>query len=654
MPNSLPQHSGMQALLPGMNLQSRFLLIIGTSSLLFALMIWQIFNNVTEHVIDQIGTRFAEKQVRYDKARTLQPLIREIALAKQMAGSAIIKRWARNEQNPQLRAAALAEMEKHRRYFQDGSYFLALAGSGNYYFNDARGQFTDRQLRYTLNPANPADAWFYASMHNTQDYDINVDPDNKLGVTKVWINVLLRDGDKVLGVIGTGLDLSAFIRDVADSNQPGITNLFLDNNGEIQIYRDEKYIDFSSIAKSLDKRRSIDFFLRRADDRAWVHRAIAQVASNSTSVLTRFVDINGKHYLAGVAALPEVGWFDVTLLDLDLLLPRRDFIGMALAMGAGVLGILLVLAFTLQQLVLKPVARLKNAAARISDADILPDAMESGGDEVEQLATQFDSMTDSIQKTQSLLEQEVAKRTAELIDAKHMLEIALQQEKTGRLAQINLLALMAHEVRSPVAVIGNTAQMLNALAVSEKPDWLPRIEKIMVAVRQLAHLMDRVLAEDRITLKNDVLDRHPGDLNAFCAALQTRLMARHQREIRFEPNPASIQLDVDWHLIDVAVSNLLENAIKYSADAVVLRVLSDGNGNASIEVCDRGDAISPELQLRIFEKFARGQTASPGEGVGSEGVGLGLYLVSWIAQLHGGHADVVSTSEGNCFRIAFV
>jgi signal transduction histidine kinase len=646
MRNFLPQLSGMQAFLPGMNLQLRFLLIVGTSSLLLALMIWQVFNNVTEHVIDRIGARFAEKQVLYDKARTLQPLIREVALARQMAGSTIIRRWAENEKNPQLRAAALAEMEKHRRYFQDGSYFLALAGSGNYYFNNADGQFNDRQLRYTLNPANPADAWFYASMKNRLDYDINVDPDAKLGVTKVWINVLLRDGDKILGVVGTGLDLSAFIRNVADINQPGITNLFLDKNGEIQIYRDEKYIDFSSIAKSLDKRRSIDRFIKRADDRAWVHRAIARVSADNKSVPTRFVRFNGKRYLAGVAALPEVGWFDITLLDLDVLLPRRDFFDMALAMIGIVLGITLVLALTLQRLVLKPVAKLKNAAARISEGNFIQNEIKPGSDEVEQLASQFNSMSDSIQKTQSLLEEEVAKRTSELSDAKHMLEIALQQEKSGRLAQINLLALMAHEVRSPVAVIGNTAQMLNALAVSEKPDWLPRIRKIMIAVRQLAHLMDDVLAEDRIALKNEVLDRRVGDPNAFFAALQVRLTAHHQREIRFEPCTETIMLNIDWHLAEVAVSNLIENAIKYSTGTIVLRIAPDRMGNASIEVCDQGAAIEPELHSLIFEKFMQGNTAR-------EGVGLGLYLVNWIAQLHGGHADVVSGSEGNCFRITF-
>ncbi len=155
------------------------------------------------------------------------------------------------------------------------------------------------------------------------------------------------------------------------------------------------------------------------------------------------------------------------------------------------------------------------------------------GGEVGQLATQFNSMTDSIQKTQNWLEEAVAKHTRELLDAKRMLEISLEQEKAGREAQVNLLALMAHEVRSPVAVIGNTAQMLKALAASEKPEWLPRIDKIMVAVRQLAQLMDEVLADDRIGLKSRGLERQRGDLNVFCNELRLSQMALRGKSYPF-------------------------------------------------------------------------------------------------------------------------
>ena len=648
MSNLLPTLSHMQAALRKMSLQTRFLLIIGSFCILLSFAIWSVFNNVIEHVTDRIGTRFAEKQVLYDKARTLEPLIRELALSREMADSTRIRRWAANEGDPKLREEALALLEKQRYHFQDGSYFVAIAASGNYYFNDANGRFTGKQRRYKLNPANPDDAWFFATLKSAQDYDVNVDRNPALGVTKVWINVLLRDNDKVLGVVGTGLDLNEFIRNVADVNQPGITNLFLNDDGSIQIYRDPKYIDLSSIVKSAEKRRSIDQLLDRQADRDWVRRAIANASADTRSVQTKFVRINGKHYLAGVAALPEVSWFDLTLIDLDVLLPRSDFIGMALAIGGAALCILLILALTLQKLVLKPVAKLTDSAARISQGNFVSEHEKSGSGEVNLLESQFESMSDSIRKTRNLLEEAIMRRTYELSNAKHLLEISLRQEKEGRLAQTNLLALMAHEVRSPVAVIGNTAQMLNALASSEKPEWLPRIEKIMVAVRQLANLANEILHEDRIALENNVLERHAGELNKFCAELCERLAAIHQREILFEPAAEPIRIDLDWHLVEVAVSNLIENAVKYSppTSAIGLHAMPAQKGGASIEVRDHGVSISPAMRSHVFEKFARGQPIED-----ANGVGLGLYLVNWIAELHGGYAEIVESDEGNKFRI---
>jgi len=646
------RRSGVQVILGRLNLQPRFLLIIGASVLCFALVIWWVFSQEGERLVERIGARFAEKQVLYDKARTLQPLIREVALARRMADSAVIKQWVKNEQNPQLRRQAMTEIEQFRQHFQDGSYFLALTQSGHYYFNDAARQYANNQLRFTLDPAKPGDAWFYATIKSGEDYQINVDPNTHLGVTKVWINVLLRDGDKVLGMLGTGLDLTDFIRNVADIPQPGVTNLFVNRDAAIQIYRDIGYIDFSSITKTPMQQHSIDLLLEKPDDRTWIRQAINQLAHGSSSVATRFVQIKGKRYLAGVVALPEVGWYDITLLDLTVLLPQHDFLEMGLAVGGAALGLLLILAFTLHRLVLRPVAVLTDAAARISRGDYAPAPLEKGSGEVGQLAAQFQLMADAVYQTHNWLENEIEKHTRQLTDAKKMLEISLQQEKDGRETQANLLALMAHEIRNPVAVIGNTAQMLNALAQAEQPEWQPRIEKIMDAVRQLAQLMDNFLAEDRLSMNSTGLELREGDLNVFCAELVGAFAKSHNRAIRYQPYGGDARVAADWQLIGIAIGNLIDNAVKYSPpDGAIGVSVSPGKpGTLCVEVTDHGAGIAPELQQRIFEKFIRGQ-----HGSGIRGTGLGLYLVNWIARFHGGYAEVSSVvGEGSTFRLCLL
>lgn len=658
-----------QLFLAGLSLQTRFLLIFGASSLFLALVIWVVFNSITERTMERIGARFAEKQVLYDKAHTLQPLIRKVALVRQMADNAVIKQWAANEQNPQLHRQALAEIEILRRHFNDDSYFIALTQSGHYYSDNQHLNNTHqgKQRRYILDPAKPTDAWFYAATKIGGDYHIDVDSDTNHGATSITINAPLRNGDRVLGVIGTTQKIDDLIGHVTDAPQSGVSNVFIDRSAVIQVYRGVNHIDFSSIAKPPSQKHSIDYLLNNPEDRDWVRQSIDQFENGGSTIeknlhikgkhylvnspmATRFVQINGKRYLAGMMALPEMGWYDITLLDMSTLLPQHDFLEMWLAIGGVALALMVILLFSLRRLVLRPVAVLTAASDRIRRGDYADISPKKGSGEIGQLAAQFQAMRHAVHKTHNWMEDEIRKRTCQLSDAKEMLEVSLQQEKNSRENLSNLLSLMAHEIRSPIAVISNTAQMLNVLTQSERPNWQPRIEKILGAVLQLAVLMNKFLDENRIGMKNNELDMQMGDLNIFCADIASTLAANHCRVIRYSPWSGSAMLLADWHLIGIAIGNLIDNAIKYSPpdSDIDLRVVQGKADTLCVEVTDHGPGISPELQQRIFtEKFIRGKHGSK-----IRGTGLGLYLSNWIAMSHGGYAEVSSLSNsGSTFRI---
>jgi hypothetical protein len=196
----IPALTHIRHFLAGLSLQGRFLFIMGASSLIFSLLIWAMFNNFTEQSIERIGARFAEKQMLYDKARTLQPLIREIALARQSADSPLLRDWAQNERDPELLRRAMEKMEKLRGHFNGGNYFVALVKSRHFYYNNSEGQYDGKQLRYTLNPSTPDDAWFFDFIESREDQRIRVAPNPRLGVDRIWIRVPIRDKGKVVGV----------------------------------------------------------------------------------------------------------------------------------------------------------------------------------------------------------------------------------------------------------------------------------------------------------------------------------------------------------------------------------------------------------------------------------------------------------------------
>jgi len=634
--------------LSGMNLQSRFLLIMGASSLFFAMLSWIVFNNFTDQLVERIGARFTETQMLYDKVRTLRPLTRELAMVRQTARIPELRAWMKGP-NGALEQLVMDKMEMMRTHFSDGSYFVALANTGGFYYNDASGQYTDNQLRYILDPASEDDAWLFDFIRSGDNERIVVAANNKLGVNKIWIMVTIEDAGKVLGVVGTGIEMEDFVRNVSNIHLPGISNMFINRKAAIQIQNDVDHIDFPGLQESPDHQHSTEYIVGARTGNQWVRQSIVNLDDSNETVQTEFVHIDGKRYLAGMIALPEVGWYDITLLDMSVLLPRADYIKMLLVIVLSTLVVLAILIFTLHKLVLKPVEILTNAVSRIRHGDYSSQPLKASSGEVRELTAQLNDMAGTIYNTQHWLEEEIEKRTRQLNDAQKILELSLNRERDGRETQANLMALMAHEMRSPIAVIGNTAQMLNMLAQADRPEWQPRIDKIMRSVRQLAELMDSFLTEKWLDMDKKGLNRGTGDLNLFCSQIVANFYESHARPIRFEPMAGDAEFCADWQLIRLAVTNLLDNASKYSSldDEILLQITSDQPNWLCIEVSDRGAGIPAELQTHIFEKFVR---VKKDDSV--QGSGLGLYLVNWIARFHGGYTEVSSIEgQGSTFRL---
>lgn len=398
-----------------MNLKPRILLLTGLLVIASALAAWWVARQQAVGIVEQWAVRYAEKQVLYDKSRMMQPILREIALARQLAGSRQIREWARSPDDPELTRNAIAEMENFRLNFADQSYFLALRESGRYYHNNANNEFAGKQLRYRLDPKKPADQWFYDIMRQQREMHLNVNPDVNLGVTKLWIDVLIRDGNDILGVAGTGLDLSQFIREVVNNPQPGIASLFLDHDGAIQVYRDERLIDFASITKGASERKTIDLLFDRASDRTAILSAMKELEKLQTTVITRFVEMNSKPYLAGVAYLPEIGWYEITLLDLSVVLPLTSFSGILLVYGLTLLAALALFNLVLGRLVLRPMAQLEQAIQKVQNGQFSPESLPTGGkDEIGRLMGHFKDMAQTVWQARSELEDKVKERTEAL------------------------------------------------------------------------------------------------------------------------------------------------------------------------------------------------------------------------------------------------
>ncbi len=400
----------------GMKLNTRFLYLRGGIFLIFALLSWWAFDAMVVAINEQWGKQFTHRQVLFDKYRTLSPLIREIKLARQMAAEPALIKMALNEGDVAVRQRAINVMERYRIDFRDHSYFAAFARSGKYYFNDANNKYTGRQYRYTLSPNKKDDKWFYATLNDKKDYQVNLDPDTHLGVVKVWINVLLKDGDEVLGVIGTGIDLTDFLKESVAIEQVGVHNFFVDQNMAIQLSADPKLIDYASLAKDASERIKIDVLFDHPSELIRLRQFTDELQNNPASgdVRTMWVSYRGERHQLGIAYLPEVGWFDLTLMNEKSLAVLHGFKWLPVVFGSLFLVALLILNFFLQRWVLTPIAKLKRATDEIQRGNIDIDPPLVGKGEVEALSKSFRHMVEVVRKTNHDLERRVQERTEDL------------------------------------------------------------------------------------------------------------------------------------------------------------------------------------------------------------------------------------------------
>lgn len=425
-----------------LNLNSKFNLLMTVVFLSVTAAAWFFSAKIISAVNEQWATQFSQRQVQFDKHRTLMPLIREIALARQLAVEPALIEMAKNENNAKTHQQAIAVLERYRNNFRDQSYFFALAGSGNYYYNNAENAFAGRQKRYQLSPAKPNDQWFYATIKNGKSYQVNLDPDVNLGVTKVWINVLVEDGGKVVGMVGTGIDITAFLRETVDVGQSGVYNLFVDRDMAIQLYRDVSLIDYASVTKEAKERSRVDALLTDPHDIARLNEVMQRVEKSHYNIETIPVTFKGHPHLLGVAYLPEIGWFDLTLMDTKGLFLVEDFFMIPVAVTAMFLIAILAFGLLLNRCVIKPIATLNQATSKVEQGNFeLPEDMECDGkDEIGEVTRAFRKMALSIKQHTSNLEAMVASRTAELEAVTLKLQSTNEElnhlSRTDRLTQI--------------------------------------------------------------------------------------------------------------------------------------------------------------------------------------------------------------------------
>lgn len=399
-----------------MAIKSRILIFTTLILLITGLFSWFSMQALTEGIIANWVERYAEKQVRYDKVRTLLPLIQEVHSSKKFAQLESLKAWANEPNNVELKRLALLDTEMFRSRFLDDSYFIALRKNGHYYYSDGDEATPKTDLyRYTLDVNKTADLWFYNIIDLKLNQHLNVNPDIELGVVKLWSDVLIRDGDNILGVVGTGLDLSTFLSKMVNEQDIYSAIVFTDYDGSIQLYQQEELIDYASITKQSENKKRIFQLLDDSRSKAQLHNSFKLAKTQPDQVEMTTVYKDGVRQLASVIYIAEIDWFQVNFIDINSFLPLEEFFDLLAVFLISLACALATIYLLITLIVTKP----------LDELDISIRALEKGqyqtpklnffaGLEIKQLVSHYQRMSLSLLVHQQELERKVTERTEEL------------------------------------------------------------------------------------------------------------------------------------------------------------------------------------------------------------------------------------------------
>lgn len=244
---------------------------------------------------------------------------------------------------------------------------------------------------------------------------------------------------------------------------------------------------------------------------------------------------------------------------------------------------------------------------------------------------------EAAQSAERLAAAMVKERTRELVEARKVAESALEAEKQSQVRQVRFLEVLSHQYRTPLSAIRTSIDSIAFSLPKEDSANRSRIERIRRSVAWLVQILEVNL--ERSLMQGASFQPEPTPVTAGSILTSTLQRAQDLLNspdivLEMDENAAQAVVLADAAMMELAILNLLENAVKYTAstaNAPVRLSLSKTPTGIAITVQDRGIGIPAKDLSRIFENGVRGANAGS-----AEGSGVGLSLVARIIAAHAG------------------
>jgi len=382
---------------------------------------------IANQMFSRFGMQYTEEILRAKRVEFDKTFARNIDSSVFLSKSSLMREWFKDERDPRLGALALGLMREMKEITKETDIFAAADASLNFYLN---GKMISK-----LSKDRPDDSWYWMT-RDGRAFNLNIDHNEALGTTKLWVNILVEDSGKKLGVIGTGLDISNIVNDLMRKISTGASVMVFDSRGYIKAHQNERHIQSSRV-----------YDLVRGVDITNVMKTLGG-NTNTSLIINARMENEGETVSGSFCFIQSTGWYMLVTMDVDQIL-ATIFIPFIITLVASLLIVAIVLFFFIKRMVLQPLMILGKGLDRIKEKDFSSQIALASGDEFGEVAQTVNMMTENIRNYTENLELLVEARTKELqmaFNEVHSLKV--QQDGDYFLTSLLINPLLEYSVQT--------------------------------------------------------------------------------------------------------------------------------------------------------------------------------------------------------------
>jgi signal transduction histidine kinase len=347
-----------------------------------------------------------------------------------------------------------------------------------------------------------------------------------------------------------------------------------------------------------------------------------------------------------------------------------DIVESILFFTTGIFGVIVVMRLALRRWVFSPLGKLERAVTEIGAGNLEMDQdLLCSSDEIGELSKEFNLMANKLKSVYDTLETQVDERTSQLAQANAVLcEQRRQIEDTNESLKIanaklleesasksNFLAIMNHELKTPLAAIVSVTEIWEKTTPKKSAEELRLIREIRMNCQTLLNTIENTIDMARLEAgRFEMIEDEVDLVDVVNEAVDLILPLAVKRKIALSSHvdPKVPVIKSGWDALHKILINLVSNAVKFTdidGEVSILVVFNEERKEVTIQVSDTGIGISEEDISRIFDRFVQSDSSNSRRYGGS---GLGLSLVRELAEMLGGRVEVKSSiGKGSQFYV---